>query len=112
MIGAAKPGGAHSSSAHVRASVQRFFVLSVRELSAWHVIAFGAFLPTVVEALNDRGAEVREAAVAALEMMYDCCSRHNFVYRYLVLRFTPFLTWFGFVGLRKLVLTLKNLSFD
>jgi hypothetical protein len=60
---------AKHSNAHIRESVIRFIALAVRELSALHELSFAELLPVVVETLNDRGSEVREAAVAALEIM-------------------------------------------
>ena len=61
---------AKHSNAHIRESMIRFIALAVRELSSFHELSFGALLPVVVDTLNDRGSEVREAAVAALEIMY------------------------------------------
>jgi vesicle coat complex subunit len=66
LINAAKT----SANARIRESVLRFFTLAVDHLSALGVIPFGYFLPVVIELLNDRAAEVREAAVSALETMY------------------------------------------
>ena len=59
-------------NARVRESVLLCFMTAIKSLVGSSVIVpLGDLLPVVLALLNDRGSEVREAAVATLESMYQ-----------------------------------------